>query len=353
MTDDTRRPPGSGGRSGRMCEPSSDVGDAARGRRHALRGLSAATLAAFAPGIARAQDAWPSRPLRLVVPFAPGGISDIMARTVGKALGEALGQSVIVENRPGGGTVTGTEAVVRAKPDGYTLLLVSAPIATNPGLYPKLPYDALRDLAPLIALSAQGFVVSVHPKQPWRGFAELMDAARRSEIPYASPGIGTLMHLTGQLANAEYGTRFVHVPYKGSGPALQDAISGQVPVIVDPASTSLQPLRAGQLRALAVTHPTRLSTLPDVPTVRELGFPKLEAAAFSGLMLPAGTPAPIVARLHAELSRALESAEVRERLVVQLGQTLPGGTAEDFGRTIRTETERWAPLVRRLGITAD
>jgi tripartite-type tricarboxylate transporter receptor subunit TctC len=322
------------------------------GRRRALHGLSAAALGAFAPAV-RAQEVWPSRPLRLVVPFAPGGISDIMARTVGKALGESLGQSVLVENRPGGGTVTGTEAVVRAKPDGYTLLLVSAPIATNPGLYPKLPYDALRDLAPLIALSAQGFVVSVHPKQPWRGFGELMAAARTAEIPYASPGIGTLMHLTGQLANAEYGTRFIHVPYKGSGPALQDAISGQVPVIVDPASTSLQPLRAGQLRALAVTHPTRLSNLPDVPTVRELGFPKLEAAAFSGLMLPAGTPAPIVARLHAELTRALESAEVRERLVVQLGQTLPGGSPEDFGRTIRIETERWAPLVRRLGITAD
>ncbi|RPH44547.1 MAG: tripartite tricarboxylate transporter substrate binding protein, partial [Burkholderiales bacterium] len=342
MTDDTRSPPGFGGRIGRTRAPSRTVGSPIPGgpadasRRLALRGLSAAAIAAAAPA-GRAQEAWPTRPIRLVVPFAPGGISDIMARTVGKALGEALGQSVLIENRPGGGTVTGTEAVVRAKPDGYTLLLVSAPIATNPGLYPKLPYDALRDLAPLVALSAQGFVVSVHPKQPWRGFGELMQAARGSEIPYASPGIGTLMHLTGQLANAEYGTRFVHVPYKGSGPALQDAISGQVPMIVDPASTSLQPLRAGQLRALAVTHPTRLSTLPDVPTVRELGFPALEAAAFSGLMLPAGTPAPIVARLHAELTRAIQSAEVQERLVVQLGQTLVGGTPEEFNGTMPTE----------------
>jgi tripartite-type tricarboxylate transporter receptor subunit TctC len=322
-------------------------------RRAALGAIAAAGLAA-APAL-RAQEAFPSRPIRLVVPFAAGGISDIMARVVGKALSEQLGQPVNVDNRPGGGTVIGTQEAVRAKPDGYTILLVSAPIATNPGLFPRLPYDAMKDLAPLIALSAQGFAISVGEKQPWRSFAELMEAARKpgAEIPYASPGIGTLMHLSMQLANVEYGTRFVHVPYKGTGPALQDAISGVVPMIVDPASTSQGPIRQGRLRGLAVTHPTRLSALPDVPTVRELGFPRLEAVAFAGLMLPAGVPPEIAAKLNAELNRALQNAEVRDKLVVQLGQTLIGGPAEDFGRMVRTETERWSPLVRKLGITAE
>ena len=323
-------------------------------RRATLGAIAAAGLAAV-PRLLRAQESFPSRPIRLIVPFAAGGISDIMARVVGKALSEQLGLPVNIDNRPGGGTVIGTQEALRAKPDGYTILLVSAPIATNPGLFPKLPYDALKDLAPLIALSAQGFAISVGEKQPWRSFAELMEAARKpgADIPYASPGIGTLMHLSMQLANVEYGTRFVHVPYKGTGPALQDAMAGVVPMIVDPASTSQGPIKQGRLRGLAVTHPTRLSSLPDVPTVRELGFPKLEAVAFSGLMLPAGVPSEVSARLNAELIRALQNAEVRDRLEVQLGATLVGGSPEEFGRTLRTETDRWSPLVRKLGITAE
>jgi len=327
-------------------------------RRAALGGLAAAGLAAAglgSPRAARAQEPFPSRPIRLIVPFAAGGISDIMARVVGKALGEQLGQAVTIDNRPGAGTIIGAGGGVRAKPDGYTMLLVSAPIATNPGLYPKLPYDASKDLQPLIALSAQGFVIAVGEKQPYRTFAELVAAARKpgTDLPYASPGIGTLMHLSLQLANAEYGTRFVHVPYKGSGPALQDAVAGTVPVIVDPASTAQQPIKAGRLRALAVTHPERLASLPDVPTVRELGFPKLEAVAFAGLMLPTGVPAEITGRLNAELNKALQGAEVRDKLVVQLGQTMIGGPPEAFGTMVRTETERWSPLIRRLGITVE
>lgn len=336
------------------ARPRVDRGVPSPARRTLLAALG--TLAAagvHAPALA--QEAFPSRPIRIIVPLAPGGIADVMARTIGKVLGEQVGQSVVVDNRPGGGSVIGTEAGVRAKPDGYTLLMVSAPAATNPGLYPKLPYDALRDLAPVIGLSAQGFVIAVGEKQPWRSFTELMEAARRpgGEIPYASPGIGTLMHLTGPRSNAHYGTRFVHVPYKGSGPALQDAIAGQVPMIIDPASTVLAPVRQGRLRALAITHPTRLATMPDVPTVRELGFPELEAVAFSGLMVPAATPPAVVARLNAELNRAILHPEVRERLVNQMGQTLHGGTPEAFGAMLRAETERWVPLIRQLGITAE
>ena len=320
-------------------------------KRQLLALLALAALAGRAP----AQEAFPSRPLRFIVPFTPGGIADTMARVLGKAISDALGQPVVVENKPGGGTVIGTELAVRAKPDGYTLLLVSAPLATNPGLVAKLPYDALRELAPVIALSAQGVVVAVHEKQPYRTFAELVAAARKpdTELPYASAGNGTVMHLVGQLLNAEYQTRFVHVPYRGSAPALQDAAGGQVPMIIDPVSTSQALIRQGRLRALAVTNPTRLRLLPDVPTVRELGFAKAEAVAFSGVMVPAGTPPAVVARLNEAFNRAIELPDVRERLVEQLGGNFAGGTPEEFGAMIRSETERWVPLIRRLGLRAD
>jgi tripartite-type tricarboxylate transporter receptor subunit TctC len=312
--------------------------------------LAAVLLALSGP--VTAQPAWPAQPIRIVVPFAPGGITDVIARLVGKSLSDQVGQPVVIENKPGGGAIVATETVARAKPDGYTLGIVLAQVATNPGLYPRLPYDAQKDLAPVITVLAQGFVIAVGEKQPYRTLAELFEAARKpgAEIPFASPGTGTLMHLTGPRANAEYGTQFVHVPYKGSVPALQDAVSGQVPMIIDPASTAAPFVRQGRLRALAVTHPTRLPFLPDVPTVRELGYPALEAVGFQGVVAPAGTPPAVIAQLNAALNRALASAEVRERIEGQMGQTLIGGTPEAFGEMIRVETERWSPLIRRLGL---
>ena len=319
------------------------------------RVLATCLLFATLVPMAGAQESYPARPIRIIVPFAPGGIADLMARMLGKALADAVSQSVVIENKPGGGTVIGTEAGVRAKPDGYTVLMVSAPIATNPGLVARLPYDALRDLIPVINLTSQGFLVSVHEKQPYRTFSELVEAARKpgADVPYASPGNGTLMHLVGQVMNAEYQTRFIHVPYKGSGPALQDAAGGQVPMIIDPVSTSLALVKQGRLRPLAVTNASRMRVLPEVPTVRELGYPKAEAAAFSGFVLPAGTPAAIVTRLNAEFNRALALPEVRDKLVDQLGGTLTGGSPEDFGALIRAETERWVAVIRRLGLKAD
>ena len=315
---------------------------------------SCLVFAALVPAVG-AQESYPSRPIRIIVPFAPGGIADLMARMLGKAVADAVGQSVVIENKPGGGTVIGTEAGVRAKPDGYTVLMVSAPIATNPGLVARLPYDAVRDLIPVINLTSQGFLVSVHEKQPYRTFTELVEAARKpgADVPYASPGNGTLMHLVGQVMNAEYQTRFIHIPYKGSGPALQDAAGGQVPMIIDPVSTSLALVKQGRLRPLAVTNASRMRVLPEVPTVRELGYSKAEAAAFSGFMLPAGTSPAIVAKLNAEFNRALTLPEVREKLVDQLGGTLTGGSPEDFGALIRAETERWVAVIRRLGLKAD
>lgn len=320
-----------------------------------LAALSAAAVLAAAGAHAQTQDVFPSRPIRFVVPFAPGGIADTMARVLGKAVSDSTGQPVVVENKPGGGTTIGTEIVARSKPDGYTLLLTSAPIATNPGLVPKLPYDALRDLAPVITLGNDGFVIAVNEKQPYKTFAELVAVARRPgvEIAYASPGNGTLMHLAGQLLNAQYQTHFLHVPYKGSGPALQDAAGGQVPMIIDPQSSITPLIRTGRLRPLAVTSPIRLSLLPDVPTLRELGFPKGEAVAFSGVTVAAGTPAAIVARLNTEFNKALLLPDVRAKLVDQLGGNYRGGTPEEFGSMVKTETERWVPLIKRLGLTAD
>jgi tripartite-type tricarboxylate transporter receptor subunit TctC len=302
---------------------------------------------------AQAQERYPSRPIRIVVPFAPGGISDSFARVLGKGVQEQLGQPVVIENKPGGGTVIGTESVVRARPDGYTILLSSAPLATNPGLMAKLPYDTLRDLIPLVQISGQGFVISVHDKQPHKTFAELLAAARQAELPYASPGNGTLMHLVGQVLNAEYGTKFVHVPYRGSAPAVQDVASGQVPVLIDPIATTLPQIQQGRLRPLAVTHPERLPALPQTPTLRELGFAKGEAVAFSGLLLPAGTPPELVALLNKAFNQAMKTPEAQETLVVKLQAPLIGGTPEAFAQLLRSETARWVPLIKRLEIKAD
>jgi tripartite-type tricarboxylate transporter receptor subunit TctC len=327
---------------------------AAAPRRAAAGGLAALAAAVLArPRIVVAQEAFPSRPIRIVVPFAAGGIADSYARVLGKAAGERLGQPFVVENKPGAGTTIGTEAVVRAKPDGYTLLVGSAPLVTNPGLLEKLPYDAMRDLAPVIRISAQGFLVSVHEKQPYRTFGELVEAARKAEVPYASPGNGTLMHLVGQLMNVEYGTRLVHVAYRGSAPAVQDVSAGQVGVLIDPISTTLPAIRQGRLRALATTNPTRLPALPEVPTVRELGFPKLEAVPFSGILAPAGTPPEVIATLNRAFNEAMRQPDVRETIEVKLQSPLIGGTAEDWGRFLQAETERWVPLIKRLGIKAE
>lgn len=295
---------------------------------------------------------YPSRPIRLVVPFTPGGTTDILARVMATSAGGTLGQTVLVENKPGGGSVIATEAVVRSKPDGYTLLLVSVPIVTNPGLYDKLPYDALRDLTPLIQLSDNGFVFAVNEKQPWKTMSALIEAARKTEggISYASPGIGTVMHLTGQLSNAEYGTRFVNIPYKGSAQAGQDVAAGHVPMIIDPIATTLSLIQQGKLRALAVSHPARQKELPDVPTVRELGLLKLETRSFSGLMLPAGTPRDIVIKLNTVFNNAVANPESRAALA---GFNLVGGIPEEFGAMLKTETERWVPLIRRLGIRGE
>ena len=306
-------------------------------------------IALAAAGASCAQENFPAKPMRLVLPGPPGNVTDLMARALSKSAGDQLGQPVVVENRPGGATIIATEQVARSRPDGYTILMVSAPYVTNPGLYDKLPYDTLRDLDPLIQVSENGFLIGVNSAQPYKSLRELIDASRRAEggISYASPGIGTVMHLTGQLLNIELGTRFNNVAYRGSAQAVQDVAAGHVPMIIDPIATNLAMIKQGRIRALAVTHSARQPELPDVPTVRELGFPRLEVKSFSGFMLPAGTPRPVVARLNSAYNNAIRDPDIRRQLA---GQNLMGGSPEDFGVVLKAELDRWVPLIRKLGI---
>lgn len=345
---------GSAVRAGSTIRPAGAPRTAGRGRRTALAAALAATVLLLPPTPAQAQpaSAFPTQPIRIVVPVAAGGTADAYSRILGKAAGEILGQTIVVENKPGAGSVIGTEAVVKAKPDGHTLLMGSLPMSTNPGLMAKLSYDVQKDLRPIIHVSGQGFVVSVGAKQPFKTFAELIEAARVREIPYATPGIGTVGHLAGQILNVEYGTRFVHVAYRGSAPAIQDVIAGQVPVIIDPVASSTPPIQAGHLRPLATTHPTRVASLPAVPSVRELGFPAAEAVAYAGLMAPAATPPEVIAKLNATFNQAMAQADVRQAFE-RMNAPLVGGTPEALGALIRREGDRWVPLIRRLGLRAE
>lgn len=302
-------------------------------------------------GTAQPAD-FPNRPMHIVVPSASGGVADSYARILGKAAAEMLGQSIVVDNKPGAGSVIGTDAVAKSKGDGYTLLMGSLPLSTNPGLMPRLPYDALKDLRPVMQVSGQGFVMSVGSKQPYKSLAELLTVARQREMPYATPGIGTVGHLAGLMFNVEYGTKFVHVAYRGSAPAIQDVIAGQVAVIFDPVGTTTAAVQGGHLRPIAVTNPTRLSGFATTATLRELGFPAAEAVAYSGLLVPASTPDDIVRKLNTVFNQVARLPEVKaafERMHVPL----VGGPPEVFGNLIRSETERWVPLIKRLGLKAE
>lgn len=314
-----------------------------------LRIFIPALLALAAAGAACAQESFPARPMRLVLPGPPGNVTDLMARVLSKSAGDQVGQPIVVENKPGGATIIATEAVAKSKPDGYTLLMISAPYVTNPGMFDKLPFDPLRDLSPLILVSENGFLIAVNEQQPYRTFKELIEASRKISggIDYATPGIGTMMHLTGQLMNAEYGTNFNNVAFRGSAQAVQNVAAAHVPMIIDPIATNLAMIKQGRIRPLAVTHSTRQPELPDVPTLRELGFGNVEVKSFSGFMLPAGTPRPVVVKLNGAFNTAIKDPEIRKQLSTQF---LVGGSPEEFGAMLKREIERWTPLIRQLGI---
>jgi tripartite-type tricarboxylate transporter receptor subunit TctC len=321
-----------------------------RTRRALLRALLLAATALAVPA-AHAQ-AYPSRPVRLVVPFLPGGSADILGRALAQKLSDGLGQPVVVENRPGAGTAIAAELVAKAPADGYTLMLGTVSShAINPALNPKLPFDPLRDFTPVAPVASIPFALLVHPSVPARTVPELIAYARSrpGKLDYSSAGNGTSNHLAGELFEAMTGTHMVHIPYRGSAPALQDLIAGRVSVMFDLVLTAAPHVRSGAVRALAVTGAKRSAALPDVPTVAESGLPGYEVSAWFGVFAPAGLPRPVVDRLNAEVARALAAPDLQQRLVSQGAEPL-AGSPDQFAAYLKSEVAKWGKVVRDAGV---
>jgi len=306
-----------------------------------------AALAALLLNPALAQI-YPSKPVRLIVPFAAGGGNDNVARLVGKRLSDSLGQPVVVDNRPGAGGVVGAELAAKAAPDGYTLFLGGVGShAINPNLHEKLPYDPVRDFAPIELLAQAPLVLVVHPSVPARDIAEFIAYARAhpGKLNFASNGNGSSSQLAAVMFGSMAGVDMVHVPYKGLSPALTDLLSGQVQLMFSSVVAILPHIKAGKLRGLATTGAKRLASLPELPTLAESGLPGYEASSWYGILAPAGTPRDIVMKLNAELSKALEQPEVKNSLLAE-GAEPAGGSPEAFAAHIRAEKERLGKLIR-------
>jgi len=321
-------------------------------RRNFLHLAAGAAALPAVSRIARAQ-AYPTRPVRIVVPFTPGGASDITARLMGQWLSERLGQQFVIDNRPGGGTNIGTEAVVRAPADGYTLLMVGGYNAINATLYDKLNHNFIRDIAPVAGIIVVPNVMVVNPSVPAATVPEFIAYAKSKpgKTTMASAGTGTPSHVTGELFKMMAGVNLVHVPYRGGGPALTDLLSGQVQVMFATMPSSIEYIRAGKLRALAVATATRSEALPDVPTVGEF-VPGYEASSWSGVGAPKATPAEIVDKLNKEVNAALDDPKMKARLADLGGVALQGSPA-DFGKLIADETEKWAKVIKFAGIKSE
>jgi tripartite-type tricarboxylate transporter receptor subunit TctC len=298
-------------------------------------------------------QAYPSRPVRLIVPFAPGGASDITARLIGQWLSERLGQPFVIENRPGGGGNLGTEAVVRAPPDGYTLLLCGTPNATNAALYDKLNFNFIRDIAPVAGIEREPHVMVVNSSVPAKTVPEFIAYAKANpgKLTMASGGNGTPSHVFGELFKMMAGVEMVHVPYRSVGPALTDLLGGQVQIVFPTTVSSIEYIRAGRLRALAVTAATRSEALPQIPTVSEF-VPGFEATGWYGVGAPKSTPAEIVDMLNKEINAALADHKIKARLT-DLGGTVLAGPPADFGGLIADETEKWTKVIRAANIKAE
>jgi tripartite-type tricarboxylate transporter receptor subunit TctC len=311
----------------------------------------AATLPA-ASRLAWAQT-YPTRPVRIIAPTASGGAPDIIARLIGPWLSQRLGQQFVVENRPGSGNNIGTEAVVRAAPDGYTLLIVSSSNTINATLYDKLNFVFLRDIAAVAGIISLPFVMVVNPSVPAKTVPEFIAHAKANpgKISFGSPGIGTPGHVSGELFKIMTGVEMIHVPYRGGGPVMTDLLGGQVQVLFGTTSLTVEQVRAGKLRALAVTGATRWEGLPDIPTIADFvsGY---EATSLFGLGAPKQTPAEIIERLNREINAALDDPNLKTRLV-DLGGTLLAGSPADFGKLIADDTEKWGKVIRAANVKAE
>ncbi|HXX85881.1 MAG TPA: tripartite tricarboxylate transporter substrate binding protein [Casimicrobiaceae bacterium] len=301
-------------------------------------------------------QAYPNHSIRLVVPFPAAGTTDILARLVAQRLTETMGQSVVVDNRPGAAGNIGSDVVAKAPADGYTLLMCTVSThAINPNLYAKIPFDHIRDFAPVILVAAVPNVLVVNPSLPVYTVADLIKLAKSKPgtINFASSGSGTSIHLSGELFKTMAGVDMTHVPYKGSAPALTDLVGGQVQVMFDNLPSALPQIKAGKLRAVAVTSPKRAPALPDVPTIAESGLPGFEATSWFGVVAPAATPAAIVSKLNAEIDKWLRMPETKEQLLAQGAADAVGGTPEQFAAFIRGETDKWAKVVKASGAKVD
>ena len=302
-----------------------------------------------------AAQPYPAKPIRLIVPFPPGGSADILARAIGQKAGEGLGQSVVVENRPGAGTAIGAEALAKSAPDGYAIMIGTVSShAINPALNPKMPFDPVKDFAPISLVATIPFAMIVHPSMPAKSVQEFVALARAKPgtLNYSSAGSGTSNHLAGELLKSMTGIDIVHVPYKGSAPALNDLISGQVALMFDLVLTAAPHVKSGAVRGLAVTGAQRSSVLPDLPTVAESGIPGYEVSAWFGIFAPAGVPQPVVQRLNAEFVKALQQPDLRQRLAGQGAEPLTS-SPEEFAAYLRSEIDKWAGVVKTAGMKVD
>jgi len=294
---------------------------------------------------------YPSRPIRMIVPFPAGGTADLLARQIGQTMGEALRQQVVIENRTGAGGNIGADLAAKAKPDGYTLLMGTVSThAINPNLYPNMPYDPVKDFAPVAMVARMPNLLVLHPSVPAANVAELiaLAKARPGTLAFASAGNGTTQHLAGELFKKMADVDMIHVPYKGNAPAVTDLVGGQVQVMFDNIPVSLQQVRAGKLRALAVTGPARSPVLPQLPTVAEAALPGYNITSWFGLYAPSGTSPQIIERLNREANKALASEPIRRRLTDQ-GIEPAGGTPGQFAEFMRTELVKWGKIVRESG----
>jgi tripartite-type tricarboxylate transporter receptor subunit TctC len=312
-----------------------------------------ALLLCLAATLAGAQ-AYPTKPVRIIVPFAAGGPADIYARAIGERLQAALGQPFVVENRPGGGAIAGTDAVAKSAPDGYTLLMMSNTHTVNESLFKTKPYELMRDLAPVAPVNYSDLLMVVHPSVPANTLAEFIALAKAKPggLNYASSGPGTPYHMAGELFKAMANVDIVHVPYKGSAGARTDILGGQVQMMFDAITTMAPNVRAGKLKALASSGKSRSGVLPEVPTLSEAGVPGYDAVIWLGFMAPAGTPRPIVDKLNAEITRAANAPEMKEAWQKQ-GAVAMSMSAEEFARFMREDIEKWARIVRISGAKPD
>jgi tripartite-type tricarboxylate transporter receptor subunit TctC len=319
-----------------------------------MKKILLAALALATVALAAHAQQYPDRPIKIIVPFGPGGFTDVAARILQKELAPAIGQAIIVENKPGAGSTIGTAEVAKAKPDGYTLVIVSTAHVISPHLYKQMPYDALKDFAPVMKIAEGPYVLVVHPSLPVKSVGELIALAKAQpgKIDYASSGNGSAQHLVGALFVNMSGAELTHVPYKGSNQAMNDLLGGQVKVSFAGVPNVLPNVTNGKLKALGVSTARRYAEMPDVPTIAEAGVPGYDATIWLGVLAPPGTPREIVQKINAEITKVLSTPESR-RLMASAGVEVATSTPEEFSRLMQSEMERWGKVVRDTGATVN